>query len=93
MTGGSHGVVVGIEDGYRVSTGAGKLDIEERILLTRTEYSFLEDEYRERRVQSVLVSPFSISTNFVDDKSILSSEKSLPSVVCSKKTIYGLLKL
>jgi hypothetical protein len=39
MTGGSHGVVVGIEDEYRVSTGVGKLDINERILLTRTKYS------------------------------------------------------
>jgi hypothetical protein len=40
MTGGSQGVVVGIENEYRVSTGARKLDIEERILLTRTKYSF-----------------------------------------------------
>jgi hypothetical protein len=33
-------VVVGIEDEYRVFIGAGKLDIEKRILLTRTKYSF-----------------------------------------------------
>jgi hypothetical protein len=40
MTAGPHQLVVGIEDEYRVWMGAGEMSLEERIFLTRTEYSF-----------------------------------------------------
>jgi hypothetical protein len=35
MTCGPHQLVVGIEDEYRVSKGAGEMSLEERILITR----------------------------------------------------------
>jgi hypothetical protein len=40
MTAGPHQQVVGIEDEYRVWMSAGEISLEERILLTRTKYSF-----------------------------------------------------
>jgi hypothetical protein len=35
MTCGPHQLVVGIEDKYRVRTGAGEMSLEKRILMTR----------------------------------------------------------